>query len=76
MTKRAHVRKKYWNEPTMGLWERMYLPEILRGMAITGGVFMRNMATLDDRAQGRAHDVLPRGDALGLRAATTAASTC
>jgi len=36
-------RKKYWNEPRMGWWELAYLPEILRGIAITGGVFMRNM---------------------------------
>jgi len=36
-------RKKYWNEPRMGWWELAYLPEILRGVAITGGVFMRNM---------------------------------
>ncbi len=43
MTKRTHVRKRYWNEPTMGLWERLYLPEILRGMAITSRVFFRNM---------------------------------
>jgi NADH-quinone oxidoreductase subunit I len=36
-------RKRYWNEPEMGWWERVYLPEILRGLAITGGVFTRNM---------------------------------
>ena len=41
---RAYRRKQYWNESTMGLWERLYLPEILRGMFITGRVFMRNMA--------------------------------
>jgi NADH-quinone oxidoreductase subunit I len=27
----------------MSWWERAYLPEILRGLFITGGVFMRNM---------------------------------
>jgi NADH-quinone oxidoreductase subunit I len=27
----------------MGLWERSYLIEVLRGIRITGGVFMRNM---------------------------------
>jgi NADH-quinone oxidoreductase subunit I len=27
----------------MGLWERAYLFEVLRGLAITGGVFLRNM---------------------------------
>jgi NADH-quinone oxidoreductase subunit I len=40
----AHRRKEYWNQPTMGVWERLYLPEIMRGIWITGGVFMRNMA--------------------------------
>jgi NADH-quinone oxidoreductase subunit I len=41
---RAYRRKAYWNQPKMGVWERLYLPEILRGIWITGGVFMRNMA--------------------------------
>lgn len=40
---KAHVRKEYWNEDTMTFWERMYLPEILRGLAITTGIFFRNM---------------------------------
>ena len=40
---KPYVRKQYWNEPTMTWWERAYLPEILRGLFITGGVFMRNM---------------------------------
>jgi NADH-quinone oxidoreductase subunit I len=43
MSTRAFKRKRYWNEPTMGLWERAYLPEILRGLFITGRVFVRNM---------------------------------
>ena len=34
---------QYWNEPTLTLWERAYLPEILRGLVITSGVFLRNM---------------------------------
>ena len=38
-----HVRKEYWNAPTMSFYERLYLPEILRGLSITGGVFLRNM---------------------------------
>lgn len=38
-----YARKEYWNEPTMGWWERIYLPEVLRGMFITSGVFVRNM---------------------------------
>ena len=40
---KPYVRKQYWNKPTMSWWERAYLPEILRGLFITGGVFMRNM---------------------------------
>jgi NADH-quinone oxidoreductase subunit I len=36
-------RKEYWNEPTMNAWEGFYLFEIIRGLSITGGVFMRNM---------------------------------
>ena len=40
---KPYVRKQYWNKPTMTWWERAYLPEILRGLFITGGVFMRNM---------------------------------
>jgi NADH-quinone oxidoreductase subunit I len=40
---RPHVRRQYWNARTMGWWERIYLPEVLRGLAITGGVFLRNM---------------------------------
>ncbi|MCK9462198.1 MAG: 4Fe-4S binding protein [Proteobacteria bacterium] len=37
-------RKSYWNRPTLGLWERSYLPEVLRGLAVTGGVIARNLA--------------------------------
>ena len=37
------ARKQYWNEPKMGLWERAYLPEILRGLFITSRIFLRNM---------------------------------
>jgi len=40
---KPYVRKVYWNEPTLNAWERAYLPEILRGLAITSGVFLRNM---------------------------------
>ena len=36
-------RREYWNEPTMTWWEKAYLPEILRGLAITTGIFLRNM---------------------------------
>lgn len=38
-----YERKQYWNAPTMTLWEKAYLPEILRGLAITSGIFLRNM---------------------------------
>ena len=41
---KAHTRKVYWNEPTMSMWERAYLPEIVRGLSITTGIFLRNMA--------------------------------
>ena len=40
---KPYKRKTYWNAPTLTLWERAYLPEILRGLAVTGGVFLRNM---------------------------------
>ena len=43
MSRKPHIRKAYWNEPTMTWWERAYLFEILRGLFITGGVFMKNM---------------------------------
>src|SRR5690348_9488094 len=36
-------RPQYWKRPTMGWWERACLPEIIRGLAITGGVFLKNM---------------------------------
>jgi len=38
-----YARKQYWNEPTMTWWEKAYLPEVLRGLAITTGIFLRNM---------------------------------
>ena len=40
---RPDRRREYWNEPTMGAWEKFYLFEIMRGLSITGGVFLRNM---------------------------------
>lgn len=40
---REYKRKEYWNAPTMSLWERAYLPEVLRGLSITTGIFLRNM---------------------------------
>jgi NADH-quinone oxidoreductase subunit I len=38
------TKREYWNEPTMGVWESVYLLEVIRGLGITGGVFLRNMA--------------------------------
>lgn len=35
--------------PKMTLWERLYLPEILRGMAVTGWHFLRNLSHMDRR---------------------------
>jgi NADH-quinone oxidoreductase subunit I len=43
MSAKPHVRRQYWNRPAMGWWEKAYLPEIMRGLAITGGVFLKNM---------------------------------
>jgi NADH-quinone oxidoreductase subunit I len=43
-SRKPYVRPKYWNEPEMGWYEKAYLFEVVRGLAITGGVFMRNMA--------------------------------
>jgi NADH-quinone oxidoreductase subunit I len=40
---KSYVRKEYWNAPTMTLWERAYLPEIIRGLMITTGIFLKNM---------------------------------
>lgn len=37
------MKKDYWNKPTMGLWERLYIFEVIRGLCITGGVFFGNM---------------------------------
>ena len=36
-------RKQYWNEPQLGLWEKLYIFEIVRGLSITGRVFFANM---------------------------------
>jgi NADH-quinone oxidoreductase subunit I len=43
MSRPPYVRKVYWNEPRMGLWEQLYLPEIVRGLWITGRIFTLNM---------------------------------
>ncbi len=41
----------------MSLWERIYLPELIRGMAITARHFLRNLIRMGDRMTeiGRAH---------------------
>lgn len=41
---RPFVRRRYWNQPTMGWWERAYLFEVIRGLVITGRVFLCNLA--------------------------------
>lgn len=38
-----YERPQYWNARELTLWEKLYLPEVLRGLAITTGVFLRNM---------------------------------
>lgn len=43
VTKKPFTRRVYWNEPTLGWWESVYLFEVVRGLSITGGVFLRNM---------------------------------
>ena len=62
------ARKRYWNEPTMTWWERAYLLEILRGLAHHRRRVPAEHVALDDVPQGRAHDLLPGGDARRLRA--------
>jgi NADH-quinone oxidoreductase subunit I len=37
------TRKRYWNEPQMGWWERVYVFELVRGLWITGSVFFSNL---------------------------------
>ncbi len=41
--RKPYVRRRYWNEPRMGWYERSYVFEVARGLCITGGVFLRNM---------------------------------
>jgi NADH-quinone oxidoreductase subunit I len=43
MSETPYRRKRYWNEPRMGWWERAYVFEVARGLSITGGVFLANM---------------------------------
>ena len=42
MTKPA-ARKRYWNEPELGWWERIYALEVARGLWITGSVLFSNL---------------------------------
>lgn len=37
------MKKDYWNKTEMGLWERLYILEVIRGLCITGGVFFGNL---------------------------------
>jgi NADH-quinone oxidoreductase subunit I len=39
----ADRRRRIPNTVAMTAWERSYLPEIMRGLGVTGGVFLRNM---------------------------------
>ena len=34
-SRKPYVRKRYWNEPVMGWYERAYLFEILRGLDLS-----------------------------------------
>lgn len=43
MNRKPFQRRVYWNEPELNWWESFYLFEIIRGLSITGGVFLRNM---------------------------------
>lgn len=43
MTQKTYKRKQYWNKSEMTLWERAYLPEVVRGLSLTSGVFFANM---------------------------------
>ena len=42
-SRKPYVRKRYWNEPEMGWYERAYFFEVWRGIRITGGVFLANL---------------------------------
>ena len=30
--RKSYVRKRYWNKPEMGWWERAYFFEVVRGL--------------------------------------------
>ena len=60
----------------MTWWERAYLPEIVRGLFITGGVFLRNMWRWMTRRKGALTTYYPEETRCRLRARATAASTC
>ena len=76
VSRKPHIRRVYWNEPEMGLWERFYLFEIVRGLSITGGVFLRNMWKWCTGRKGARHRLLPGGDRAPTTPPATAASTC
>lgn len=38
-----YQRPVYWNAPQLSGWDRAYLPQILRGLALTSRIFLRNM---------------------------------
>ncbi len=45
MAQKTYVRKQYWNKMEMDWYERAYLFEVLRGLWITGKVFLKNLGT-------------------------------
>jgi NADH-quinone oxidoreductase subunit I len=45
MASRTYVRKQYWNKMEMDWYERAYLFEVIRGLWITGKVFLKNLGT-------------------------------
>ena len=65
MTGRA-PRKRYWNEPRMGLRERVYIIEVLRGLAHHRVGLLPQHVEMGDVSQGRADHLLPRGAAQRL----------
>ena len=40
---KKYLRPRYWNEPAMSGWENAYIFAIVRGLAVTSTVFLRNM---------------------------------
>lgn len=43
MNNYKYTRKKYWNQPQMGWYERAYIFEVVLGLIVTGKVFLGNL---------------------------------